>query len=433
MGEKFKFLLKQGIGQATKPVVQVSDRVTRGQLIGDIDKEKLGVPLHSSVTGLVKEVTEDYILVEKTSDEEDFVALESEDSLERVREAGIIGMGGAGFPAYVKLKTDLSESGYVICNAAECEPILEHNIYQIRENPDKLIKAIRLVMDITGAEKGIIGIKLKNKEAIKALTSRLKPEDNIRVHPLRNRYPVGEERALIKNTLNVLLEPGDLPAKANALVLNVETLMNIYDAIELKKPSIDKYITVAGNFKALSSGDYAVRKYPQGKFMENIIEEFEGARGDIGEILVGGPYTGHRYGDGEVVTKISGGIIATDPFDKIEGKLGIIQCACGPNKERIKEIAESLGGELVGHLVCKNAEEAGNGNYKCKDPGNCPGQAEKVLELRRNGAEHILIGHCSDCSNTVMQAAPKLNIEVHHATDQALRSMNMEVIRYLKD
>ncbi len=433
MGERFKFILNQGIGQAAEALVGQGDRVKRGEKIADVDPDKLGVPVHSSVSGLVSEVGDNFIIVEEDSKEEDYIKLEEKDPINMVRDAGIIGMGGAGFPSYVKLKTDLSDGGYLICNAAECEPILEHNMEQIKEETEKLIKAIKLVMDITGAEKAFIGIKLKNKEAIKSITSLIKDESNIRVFPLKNIYPVGEERALIKSILNILLEPGDLPAKANSVVLNVETLISIYDAVENRKPSIDKYLTIAGNFRSLSKADYQVRKYPQGKYIEKIIEEYGGVKEDIGEVLIGGPYTGHRLKDGEVVQKTTGGVIATDPFDKVEGKLGIIQCACGPDKERIKEIAQSLGGDLVGHLVCKNAEEAPNGTYKCKDPGNCPGQAEKVLELNKLGAKDILIGHCSDCSNTVMQAAPKINIKVHHATDQALRSMDMEVIRYLKD
>ena len=132
---------------------------------------------------------------------------EGKDVAETVRRAGILGMGGAGFPAYVKLGTDLHKGGFILCNAAECEPILEHNMTQIMEETDALLDGMRIAMEATGADKGIIGIKLKHKEEIKHINGILKEKGikDIRVLPLRNIYPVGEERALVRDTINVLI------------------------------------------------------------------------------------------------------------------------------------------------------------------------------------------------------------------------------------
>lgn len=429
----YKFDLKQGIGKPSRPIVSLGESIKRGQLIADIDPKDLGVPLHSSVTGTVLEINEESIVIESNENNGDYLPIKvGKDYVETVRNAGIIGMGGAGFPSYVKLATNLSNDGYIICNAAECEPILEHNIRQIELEAEKLIKAIRIAKKSTGASKAIIGIKLKNKDAIGALRKYIKPEDSIRFMPLKNIYPAGDERALIKTSLNILLDPEQLPLEANCVVFNVETLIAIYDAIEYGKPSIDKYITVAGNLNKLGEDKYKVVSYPIGTYIDDLIEDYGGVKNNIGEILIGGPHTGHRVKDNESICKISGSVIATDPFDKVEGKLGIIQCACGPSKERLYEIARSMEAEIVGSTICKNAKEL-KSSYKCEDPGNCPGQAEKVLEMRRLGADELLIGHCTDCSNTVMQATNKIGMKVHHGTDHALRAMSMDLIREIKN
>lgn len=431
-GEKLiREQIRQGIGAPPTPIVKEGDTVTRGQVIAQNDPEKLSVPLHASVTGVVAKVTEEEIIIDQTSDGMDYIPLNVEGSYsEIVRSSGLIGLGGAGFPTYVKMNTQLKPGGYILCNAAECEPVLRHNMEQIEQNPSHLVEAIKLAMESTGAEKGIIGIKLKHKDVIKKLTSTLKEmnEKAVRVLPLRNVYPVGEERALMRDTINVLLPPGALPVEGNAVVFNVETLYAIRDAIVDKKPYIDKYVTIAGKLKDLKKGESAVVHVPIGTPIKVLIDQFGGIDGDIGEILIGGPYTGRRADENAVIDKISGGVTFTDLFDEQPKKLGIIQCACGPLEPRLRQIAESMGSEVVGLQVCKNAHEQKVG-YKCQDPGNCPGQAEKVMALKKAGAEAVLIGHCTDCTNTVMGSAPKLGMDVHHATDHVMKTMGLHYIR----
>lgn len=424
--------LHQGIGAQSIPVVKKGDRVKRGQIIATADSEKLSVPLHASVNGIVMDVSDNYILLEKTDDDKTYVPLDHGDSIvDTVHKAGIIGLGGAGFPTYMKLKTKLKPGGYFICNAAECEPVLSHNMEQIIEEMDFLIEGMHLCMKEIGAEKGIIGIKLKHKEEIKAIVSFLKDQkiSDIRVLPLRNVYPVGEERALIRDTINVLLPPGSLPSEANAVVMNVETICSIYEAVVNRKPLIDKYVTVAGKLKDIPKGEVRVERLPIGTKFDDIVGSFGGFDGEIGEVIHGGPYTGKRAGINDCIVKTTGGILVTAPFESIDcRKLGIIRCACGPSLNRLEEVAVSMNATIVGHQICKNAHEAGSG-YKCENPGHCPGQAEKVLVLKKMGADDILIGHCSDCTNTVMGSAPKLGMHVHHVTDHVLKTMGMPVIR----
>lgn len=434
MSEQIKIYLKQGIGVPPSAVVQVGDNVRRGQLIAKADPEKLSVDLHSSVQGTVEEVTPDYISIsaDDVQDFSDYVKLDTTLPIKDiVRNAGIVGMGGAGFPSYVKMGTALTKEGYIICNAAECEPVLEHNMHQIRENPKGLLEAMTLAMESTGAGKGIIGIKLKHRAEIKLLTQAIKEFgfSHIRVLPLRNVYPVGEERALIRDTINRLLGTTQLPSEANTVVFNVETLFSIRDAVVLGKPLIDKLVTVAGEINGLQMGEAKVIRVPVGKNIGAIIEQFGGLKDGYGEILLGGPYTGRRGSVQDHLMKMLGGVIVTKPFDQIHGEtIGIIQCACGPSVPRLNQISETMGGTIVGHTACKNLVE-NRGAVKCQNPGNCPGQAEKVLELKKLGAKHILIGHCSDCTNTVMGSAPKLQMEVHHATDHVMKTVGKRYIR----
>lgn len=433
MKEKYKFLLKQGIGEPALPIVEKGQKVKRGEMIGNFVPDKLSVPIHSSVSGQVTLVTEEFIEIEASEAvEEAYLPLPKGLSFaDTVRQAGIIGLGGAGFPSYVKMNTTLDQEGYIICNAAECEPVLEHNMEQIRQNPRGLIAAMHLAMQSTGAGKGIIGIKFKHRDEIKLLTKTLKEGNirDVRVLPLKNVYPVGEERALIRDTINILLDTSALPVEANAVVFNVETLYAMGDAILRQKPLIDKYVTVAGEVKNLSQGETKVQKYPIGKSIAAILDDVGGSKEHFGEILLGGPYTGKRGSLEDHLNKNLGGILLTKDFDQLKGEnLGIIQCACGPLYPRLEQVAQDMGATIVGHQICKNAVE-NKGTYKCKNPGHCPGQAEKVMALKKLGAKHVLIGHCSDCTNTVMGSAPKLSIEVHHITDHVMKTMGKPYIR----
>ena len=137
-----------------------------------------------------------------------------------VKAAGVVGMGGAGFPTGVKLGTNL-EGGYILINAAECEPGLKHNIMQIENESDKVIRGVKYCMEISNAAKAIFAIKKKNEKAVKILKEALKDEPAISIHLLPDIYPMGEERAVVRETLGIELEPTQLPAAAKSIVINV--------------------------------------------------------------------------------------------------------------------------------------------------------------------------------------------------------------------
>ena len=423
-----QILLRQHIGTPCEAIVKVGDRVKKGSLIAK--PTGLGANIFSSVYGEIKEITEQAIIIEKDENQpQEFVKLEGEDKLKLIKDAGIVGMGGAGFPTAIKLGTKVK---YILVNAAECEPLLHHNVDQIIQNTQLTIRGLKYVMEICEAQKGIFALKAKNQKAVDALVEGCNGDDSLDIHLLPDIYPMGEERAVVREVLGILLKPSDLPSVADAIVINIETLQRIAEAIELKKPCLSKNVTVVGK---LNGGvePHVFMDVPIGTSVRQLIEMAGGIDGEYGEIIMGGPFTGKACDLDDSITKTTGGIIVTKPFKDLKGeKMGLLICACGGDEERMRQLAEKMNAEVVSVQTCKQAVEM-KANLKCEDPGNCPGQALKVMNIKKEGAKHILIGNCTDCSNTVMGSAPKMNLEVHHQTDHVLQTVGKDVIRYMSE
>jgi Predicted NADH:ubiquinone oxidoreductase, subunit RnfC len=422
--------MKQHIGAPSDPLVKQGDLVKRGQLIARKAPGVMSINIHSSVNGKVTCVTDLYIQVEQQEETntEEYVKLQGNTPLELVEEAGIVGLGGAGFPTYIKLSKPLEKDGTVIVNAAECEPILNHNIFMIEKKAEKVIRGIQIVMDIVHAQKAIIGIKEKNKKAVEALKKYI-DSDKIQLCLLPDMYPMGEERAIIRQAKGVLLDIDKLPSAANSVVINVETVYKVYEAVDQKNHLIDKDVTVAGKLK----GDLiqVFEDVPIGTKVGSLIEKAGGCYMDYGEIIMGGPFTGKRTSVELPIVKTTGGIIVTETFLKGPDKIGLLVCACGADENRLIQMSEDMGSQVAGIEYCKQARKVKNG-YKCENPGICPGQVQKVMALKKAGAKALLISNCSDCTNTVMSCAPKLKLPVYHCTDGAMRAVNHKLIRKLK-
>ena len=424
----FRFPLKQNIGAKAAPTVVKGDKIVRGQLLASVGEEQLGANLFSSVSGTVTEVDEDEITV--LADEtqtDDYIKLSGSDPLELIREAGIVGLGGAGFPTWFKLKDPFETEGIVLINAAECEPILGHNIAAIEKAPEKVIRGLQIVMDIVHASQGVIAIKEVHTRAVRRLRETL-DDERIRIALLPDMYPMGEERAVIREVTGTLLGVDTLPVDADAIVVNAETACRIQEAVDLKKPLIDKDMTVAGKLKGNENLIRIFENIPIGISVGDVFEMAGGLAEGYGEIIMGGPFTGKRTHPDAPVIKTTGGLIAAECFMKGPEKLGLLVCACGAGKERLEEIARSMGSEVAGVVYCKQAHKVKN-RLKCENPGKCPGQVQKVLALKKAGAQAVLISNCTDCTNTVMSCAPKLGLPVYHCTDGALRAVNHKLIR----
>lgn len=424
-----QILLRQHVGAPCEAIVKAGDKVKKGTLIAT--PTGLGANIFASVYGEVVEVTEDRIIIKPDAEQKDeFVPIAEGSKLDMVKAAGVVGMGGAGFPTGVKIGTDL-KGGYVLINAAECEPGLRHNIQQLENDCEKIIRGVKYTMEISNAGKAIFAIKKKNEKAVQALKAALKDEAAISIHLLPDIYPMGEERAVVRECLDIELTPDQLPAEAQAIVINVETLARVAEAIDEKKPCFSKNLTVVGKIKGGNQA-HVFMDVPVGTSVEELIERAGGIDGEYGEIIMGGPFTGKSTTLDAPITKTTGGIIVTMEFPDLHGAtIGILVCACGGSEVRMREIAEKMNAKVVSVAKCKQAAEMKNGSLKCERPGNCPGQVKNNMQFKKDKCEYILIGNCSDCSNTVMGSAPKMGLKVFHQTDHVMRTIGHPLYRHL--
>lgn len=436
MERLYQFPLKQHAGAPSLPVVAPGQRVLRGQRIADKPENALGANLFTSVTGTVQEVSERSISIladEKQSP--DFVKLSATEPLALIEEAGIVGLGGAGFPTYAKLNRPFTEGGTVIVNAAECEPILDHNIRAIEKDPEKLIRGMKIVMEITNAQRGMIAIKGKHTGAVEKLKTALEAEqispEKAGISLLPDMYPMGEKRAVVRETLGRLLPMESSTREADVVLINSETVCRVWEAVALKKPMIDKDMTVAGKLKGNGNLIQVFFDVPLGSSVQQVFDRAGGLAEGYGELIMGGPFTGKRTSPEAPVVKTTGGLIAAECFMKGPEKIGLLVCACGAGRERLQQLAESMGSEVADVQYCKQAHEI-KGSLRCENPGRCPGQVQKVLALKKAGAQAVLISNCTDCSNTVMSCAPKLGLPVYHCTDGALRAVNQRLVRKIR-
>lgn len=428
-----QLLLSQHVGAPCKPIVEVGTKVEKGTLVAE--PTGLGANIYSSVYGTVKEIKEDRIIIEPDAEQKDaFIPLKEDSPLEMIKASGLVGMGGAGFPTGIKLSTRI-EGGYVLINDAECEPGLQHNIMQTETQTDKLIKGVKYAMEITGAAKAIFAIKKKNTNAVNILKAAIKSEPAMSVRLMPDIYPMGEERAVVRECLNGLeLGVAELPSVANAVVINTETLIRITEAIDERRPCISKDLTVIGMVNGAQEGKI-FKDVPIGTSVADLIEEAGGLMDrPIGEIIMGGPFTGKPTTLEAPITKTTGGIIATMEFPDLHGApMGLLICACGGDEARMHDMAAKYNAKVVSVAKCKQAVSAKPGGpLKCERPGECPGQVQNSLQFKKDKAEYILIGNCSDCSNTVMGSAPKMGLKVMHQTDTAMRTIKHPLYRTLK-
>ncbi len=388
---RIRLPLQQHIGAPCLPIVQMGEEVHRGQLIAS--PQKLGASLHASFSGIIRKITPQEVEITPSA-EQDFTSYvpipKCKTKIASIAAAGIVGTGGAGFPTAEKLKVKIAQ-GVFIANAAECEPLLGHNIKQIEDNAHQLVRGIRYCMEITEAAKAYIAIKPKHKKAVLALIKAVLPERDIDVFGLPDMYPAGDERVIVREILGVELGPGELPSKFGICVDNVETIKHIVEAVEIGKPFIDKDVTVSGRVGQPGS---VFMDVPLGTTAGDLIARAGGYVEPHGEIIRGGPQTGQACHPYAPLAKTTGAFLVAMPFPQEKRKAGILVCECGGSEERLNHIAREMGAQVVTKRLCKRMVEK-NGRYRCDLPGVCPGQAEAVLALKKKGAQVLLIGTCS--------------------------------------
>ncbi|MGV8907137.1 MAG: 4Fe-4S dicluster domain-containing protein [Acetobacterium sp.] len=221
--------------------------------------------------------------------------------VELVQNAGIVGAGGAGFPTHVKLNSTVDT---VIVNGAECEPLLRVDQLLMALEPVKILTALRAVMDQTQAKEGIIGLKKKYTQAIDAFNRELPAYPGIKLHVLKNFYPAGDEQVLVYETTKRIVPEGGIPLNVGTLVINVETLINIYDAMKTDQPVVDTYLTLTGEVR-----NKITTKVPLGISVREALELAGGPTINDYVVINGGPMMGKIVDPESTITKTTKGLI----------------------------------------------------------------------------------------------------------------------------
>ena len=324
------FSMFQHIGAPAKPVVKKGDVVKVGTLLGEAGGF-VSAPVYSSVSGKVNKVDAVIdasgtrrmaVVVDVEGDEweesidrstelvtlADRPELDGKTIVEKIKNAGIVGMGGATFPTYVKLCPPPGKvAECVIVNAVECEPYLTADHRLMLEHADEVLVGLQLVMKAVGVTKGYIGIENNKPDAISLMKERAAKYPEIEVVPLKVKYPQGGEKQLIDAVIGRQVPaPPALPIDTGAIVQNVGTCFAVYQAVMKNKPLIDRIITVTGKSLAQPSNLLARLGTP----FQQLVDECGGLPEDTGKVIGGGPMMGKALLNLDVpMTKGSSGLL----------------------------------------------------------------------------------------------------------------------------
>jgi electron transport complex protein RnfC len=297
--------LQQHIGRISEAIVQVGDRVLRGQPVSK-PSGPVSVSSHASISGIVKAIEsfphplgqvvpavvietdgldEPYINYEYDSK---YMSLSAEEMKNRIADAGITGMGGATFPTHVKLLPPKDKPiDTVILNGAECEPYLTSDHRLMLESPEDILKGLRIIMKVLGVKRGFIAIENNKPDAIATFTKLLTNDPEISVSALKVKYPQGAEKQLIYAATKRRVPAGKLPMEVGCVVQNVGTAKAIYDAVAYQKPLIERVVTVTGAVQIPKN--LLVRI---GTPVKELIDYCGGFSETPGKVIMGGPMMG---------------------------------------------------------------------------------------------------------------------------------------------
>ncbi|MCT4632163.1 MAG: electron transport complex subunit RsxC [Firmicutes bacterium] len=321
--------LRQHIGAPCEPLVQKGDQVKVGQKIGE-PGGFVSAPVHASVSGTVKEVKDMFgmglcVVIESDGLDEvhesvkpskDFTELDSKEILNIIKEAGIVGMGGAGFPTHVKLSPPPEKKiDTIILNGAECEPYLTADHRLMLEDPEEIVYGLRAMMKSLDVKEAYIGIEDNKPDAIETMKNVCSKYEGIHVVGLHTKYPQGAEKQLIYACTKREVPSGGLPMDAGVVVNNVATSAAVSTAIKTGMPSIERICTITG--KGVKEPKNL--KIKVGTSLQSIIDQCGGFADSVGKIILGGPMMGMAISDTEMPsTKTTSGILI---FSEEEAKL----------------------------------------------------------------------------------------------------------------
>lgn len=377
----------QHIGAPASPIVSVGDHVLKGQKIAEAGGF-VSAPIHASVSGTVKAIEPHFnptgskvncIVVENDGEYQEVEytpskpldELTKEEILNLIGEAGIVGMGGAGFPTKVKLSPKEPEKiEYVIANCAECEPYITADYRRMLENPEELVSGMKVVLKLFDNAKGIFGVEDNKPDCIAKLKELTKDEPRMEVLALKTKYPQGAERQLIFATTGRAINSSMLPADAGCVVDNVETLIGIHYAVIDERPVMERIVTVSGD-GVKAPGNFKVL------FGTNQRELVEAAGGFLGEpekVISGGPMMGFAMFTLDTpITKTSSSILcltkdevaANEPSACINCGRCVEVCPSRIIPSRLADFAEHHNEEAFTKWEGLECVECGSCSYVC--------------------------------------------------------------------
>ena len=341
--EKVLLPMQQHIGVPCTPTVKAGDKVSVGQIVGDSDKF-LSAPIHASISGTVSAVKQATLAngvitqaVEIESDGEMrlFDGLEppkvtgKESFLRAVRDSGLVGLGGAGFPTHVKLRIPPDKNvDTLIVNAAECEPYITVDYRECLENSWDILSSIYTLKEILGFKRVVIAAEDNKPEAfkvLKAIADRDVAEDNaVRLMTLKSKYPQGAEKMMVLSATGRKVPPGKLPADVGCVVMNVASVAFIARYLKSGKPLVSRSLTVDGSAIA----DPKNVRVPIGMNVGEIIDFCGGFKAEPGKIITGGPMMGLAVVNTDIpVLKQNNAILAfADDASKVKKERDCIRC-----------------------------------------------------------------------------------------------------------
>lgn len=328
--------MQQHIGAPCTPTVQKGDHVLVGQIIGDTDAY-VGTPIHASVSGTVSEIKEIMLTGGQMTTA---VVIESDGKMERdpniyppaainskaelsmaARSAGLVGLGGAGFPAHVKLNVpDEKPIDTLIINAAECEPYVTSDHREAIENGKNVLDGVYKIKDILKVRRVFIAVEDNKPDVIARLTQiaddpEMDPEDLVRVFPLKSRYPQGAEKVLVQSCTGRKVPPGKLPADVGCIVMNIASVSFLASFMRTGMPLTLKRVTIDGSAVAYPQNVIV----PIGTPIRDVIEFCGGYKAKPEKLLMGGPMMGIAITSDELpIVKQNNAILA---FDMEEARL----------------------------------------------------------------------------------------------------------------
>ncbi|MBN2001609.1 electron transport complex subunit RsxC [candidate division KSB1 bacterium] len=336
--------VSQHIGAPSKPIVEVGAAVKTGDLLTE-PGGFISVPVHASISGTVKAIEprphplgNDVLSIVIESDEKDewnssigpqkdYLQLDKQEKIRRIRDAGIAGMGGATFPTHVKLSPPGDKPiDTFLLNGAECEPYLTSDHRLMLEQPKKIILGMQIIVSILGAQNAGIGVENNKPDAIKVLRKTIADLGlPYKVYSLPVKYPQGAEKQLIVAVTKRAVPAGGLPMDVGCVVQNVGTAMAVYEAVAEKKPLVERVVTVTG--KGVKNPQNVLARI--GTPYSALLEFCGGLEDNVGKIIMGGPMMGLAQASLEipVIKGTSGLLILDEKFSKKPQEITCISCA----------------------------------------------------------------------------------------------------------